>query len=131
MVLVSMLASCTGDDDTTTTDPDTPSSTDSQGHGASSDVPVTVGGIPVTEDGEDTEPTVLGLRLSEGRAETDPAQLLTRVDGTPLTPEEIAAVLARMPEWSVPGDDVEHFNRPADTLKPPLVGDAIATPFPP
>ena len=40
-------------------------------------------------------------------------------------------MLARLPEWVVPADDVEPFNRPADSLKPPLVGDTIDTPFPP
>ena len=31
----------------------------------------------------------------------------------------------------MPADDVKPFNRPADSLKPPLVGDTIDTPFPP
>ena len=129
ILLVGLIAGCTnGEDRTDTTDGSTSGDTESN-EGTSTDVPVTVDGVPVTGDGD--QPGVLGLRLSEGQASTTPAELLALVDGTPLTPDEIDAVLARLPEWTVPPDDVAQFNRPADTLKPPLIGDTIDTPFPP
>jgi uncharacterized protein YfaS (alpha-2-macroglobulin family) len=133
ILLVGLIAGCTNGDDRTDTTDRTTSGDTHDDDGTSSDVPVTVDGVPVTGDGagDDDQPAVLGLRLSEGQASTTPGELLARVDGTPLTPDEIDAVLARLPEWTVPPDDVTQFNRPADTLEPPLIGATIDTPVPP
>ncbi|MEP4652187.1 MAG: hypothetical protein ABJ314_18550, partial [Ilumatobacter sp.] len=96
-------AGCSGDDDssnpTTTvegarTDPEpgggvtTPDGTRSPGDGAAGVVPA-----------------ALGVRLSEGTAAAAVAPSVAVVDGTPLTPEEVAAVLDRLPDWDVPDDD--------------------------
>lgn len=51
--------------------------------------------------------------------------------GIPLTDEEVAAIIDRLPEWSVPGTDVVDFNRPVESLRPPVVGDTLVAPFPP
>ena len=116
ILLVGLFAGCTnGEDRTDTTDNTTSTGTDDD-DGTGTDVPVTVDGVPVSGNPDDDQPGVLGLRLSEGQASTTPAELLALVDGTPLTPDEIDAVLARLPEWSFPPDDVSQFNRPADTL---------------
>jgi alpha-2-macroglobulin len=79
-----------------------------------------------------TGPTAqLGLRLSEGSpgaAQVDPVNV---IDGVVLTDAEVAAVLDRLPEWVVPDTDVAEFNRPIETLKPPVVGSTVGAPFPP
>jgi uncharacterized protein YfaS (alpha-2-macroglobulin family) len=73
----------------------------------------------------------LGLRLSEGAPIRDAATLPTVVDGTPLGPDEVAAIIARLPDWVVPEDDRATFERPVGSLPPPLVGETIGAPFPP
>ena len=73
----------------------------------------------------------LGIRLSEGTASAPAVSSLSLVEGTPLTDAEIDAILARLPEWDVPPTDVQTFNRPPDSLKPPLAGETIGAPFPP
>ena len=73
----------------------------------------------------------LGLRLSEGKPAADAAAQVAVVDGEALTQADIDAIFARLPEWNVPATDRTDFNRPTQTLPPPLVGDTIDTPFPP
>src|SRR5262245_37766063 len=133
IVLIGLLASCTGGNDrtdstersTTTDDDEHDEDGDEEGH-----VPVTIDGNSIANDDPD-QPAPIGLRLSEGHAAQDSGQTPAPVDGTPLTSEEIQAMLDRLPAWSVPADDVAQFARPAETLRPPLVGDTIDTPFPP
>ena len=70
----------------------------------------------------------LGIRLSDGTpASVAPISLVT---GSALSDQEVAAVLDRLPEWDIPLQQPT-FNRPAQTLTPPLVGDTIAAAFPP
>src|SRR4051794_7381104 len=103
LLLVGLLAACTGGDDRRDTTEGTATDGDGTSHGTSNpDVPVTVAGAPVTSGPHDAAPTAVGLRLSEGRTAAAPADPLALVDGTPLTPDEIDAVLARLPEWSAP-----------------------------
>ncbi|NND76096.1 MAG: hypothetical protein HKN44_13920 [Ilumatobacter sp.] len=73
----------------------------------------------------------LGLRLSEGVATERAVEPVRVVDGVPLTDAEITTVLDRLPEWDVPPTDVKEFNRPPESLGPPLVGDTVDAPFPP
>lgn len=87
---------------------------------------VTVAGLP-----EVAATSPLGIRLSEGEAVSADAEPTALVEGTALTPEEVQAVIDRLPEWSVPDDDREEFDRPPQTLLPPLVGDTIEAVFPP
>lgn len=108
------------------------------------DEPATAETSTTVADAPDPEPTVtidglpaattaipLGIRLSEGQplaAEPEPVQL---VEGTELTPDEVQAVIDRLPAWAVPDTDREPFNRPPQTLLPPLVGETIDGVFPP
>ena len=87
---------------------------------------VTVDGLP---DATDVAP--VGLRLSEGAAVAAPPDPVTLVEGSELTAPEVRAVLDRLPEWAVPESDREEFERPAETLLPPLVGATIDGVFPP
>ncbi len=73
----------------------------------------------------------LGLRLSEGSASRTPGDAVELVDGDTLTDAEISAIFDRLPDWVIPGTDQQEFNLPPQTLRPPLVGDTITTPFPP
>ena len=70
----------------------------------------------------------LGIRLSEGVATV--AAPLSVVAGSTLTDAQVAAVIDRLPEWDIPDEAVD-FNRPAESLKPPLVGATVDTAFPP
>ena len=107
-----------------------PTSTDSSDD--TDDVPVTIDGVPVTPRrsdppaGADRSAAERGPRVDDARRTAGVARRHTAH-----APTRSTAVLARLPEWAVPADDVETFNRPADSLKPPLVGDTIDTPFPP
>ena len=74
---------------------------------------------------------VLGIQLSEGTPTVESIDPVSVVDGTPLDPADVAAIFARLPDWIVPDADQTDFNRPPETLLPPLVGDTIDTPFPP
>ncbi len=71
---------------------------------------------------------VFQINLSAGQA--GEASPLLVVDGDALDGAATAAVLDRLPEWDVP-DQTSDFNRPADSLSPPRVGDTIDTAFPP
>ncbi len=123
-----VLTSCSsGSDDAspTTTTTVVPVTTTDDG----TDPIVTVDGVAVDPTADQARP--LGLRLSEGLAAAESAAALDLVEGVPLTAEEIASILDRLPTWEVPSSDQVGFNRPVDSLKPPLVGDTVATPFPP
>lgn len=77
-------------------------------------------------------PSVAGFRLSEGSpVEATSADPVTLAEGTALTPEQVRAVLDRLPAWDVPTDDELDFNVPTESLGPPLVSDTIDTAFPP
>ena len=78
-----------------------------------------------------TGDSVVGIRLSAGTASAVPGDPLTVADTTTLSDAEVAAVLDRLPEWDLPATDATDFNRPAETLLPPLVGDTVSAPFPP
>jgi uncharacterized protein YfaS (alpha-2-macroglobulin family) len=123
-----MLATaCSGDSDSgpTTTQPgavNTPTDGNPDAGG---------GARPVSESSSSSGSVQLGLRLSEGTAAASATELLNVAEGELLTNAEVAAVLDRLPEWDVPDTDVAEFNRPVDSLQPPVVGDTIDAPFPP
>ncbi|MBT8202767.1 MAG: hypothetical protein HKN74_00455 [Acidimicrobiia bacterium] len=101
---------------------------------SSSDDPPPSGGGPggsgeILALGPPGEP--LTVRLSAGTAQIfeDPAPISV-VDGEPLDEDAVAAIFDRLPEWMVPADDRLDFNRPAESLRPPLVGETIDVPFP-
>ncbi len=118
-----LLSACWGGDDDAT-----PSSTTAENPSAVDGPIVSVAGIDAA-----AQPTVaqLGLRLSEGVPSRQLDDPIEPVDGTRLTRAELKAIFDRLPKWVVPTTDQQDFNRPAETLLPPLVGDTITTPFPP
>jgi len=71
------------------------------------------------------------VHLSDGRPAPIRRSGVPVVTGEPLTDDAIAAALDRLPEWVVPPDDQSGFERPAERLGPPLVGEQVETPFPP
>ncbi|MFT4659106.1 MAG: hypothetical protein ACI8V4_003302, partial [Ilumatobacter sp.] len=125
-----MLATaCSGDSDSgpTTTQPGAVNTPTDGNPDAGGGAP----GAPVTESSSSSGSVQLGLRLSEGTAAASATELLNVAEGELLTNAEVAAVLDRLPEWDVPDTDVAEFNRPVDSLQPPVVGDTIDAPFPP
>lgn len=115
--------SSSNSDDTTSTPPTTTSQST-----ATSQPIITING-----SSELTAPptTVLGVNLSEGAPVVATPTGLVVVPGDPLSDDDYAAVLTRLPPWDVPAGDVDGFELPPVTLAPPLTGDTIDTPFPP
>ena len=73
----------------------------------------------------------LTITLSDGSAVPGEYQPLPVSRGVPLTDEETAAILARLPLLtSLPGERVP-FNLPPEVLPPPRPGATIEEPFPP
>ena len=71
------------------------------------------------------------IRLSEGQAGQQAAQSLPPTQGEPLPDDEIAAILARLPDLTAePGDQVV-LNLPADSPPPPRPGQTVEEDFPP
>lgn len=73
----------------------------------------------------------ISLSLSEGTSFATQAEELKLVEGMPLSDDEVDEVLGRLPDWQVPESDRTDFNRPPESLRPPLVGDTIDGTFPP
>ncbi len=71
------------------------------------------------------------IRLSAGQAgpsEIVPVQLAF---GEPMSAEEIAAILARLPELVLGAGDQVDFNLPTESPPPPRPGETVEEPFPP
>jgi hypothetical protein len=100
--------------------------------------PGTTGATPTTGEPGATAALALArpsepltVMLSAGTAQILEAQAqIAVVEGEPLDDDTVAAIVDRLPEWLLPDGDRLDFNRPAETLKPPLVGDTVAVPFP-
>jgi uncharacterized protein YfaS (alpha-2-macroglobulin family) len=71
------------------------------------------------------------VRLSEGREEAHAAESLPVASGQPLSDQEIAQILARLPPLTVEPEDQVEFQLPEDSLPPPRTGETIEEPFPP
>lgn len=71
------------------------------------------------------------LRLSDGTPATAANDPIPLVDGTELSVEQIRNVIDRLPTWSVPTIERIGFERPTETLLPPLAGEAVDDAFPP
>lgn len=87
---------------------------------------VTVAGAGGTAVGGST----LGITLNEGIATESAASSAEVIAGTPLTADETAALIARLPAWNVSDDDRTDFRLPVPTLTPPEA-DSIDASFPP
>ncbi len=77
------------------------------------------------------EAAQLGLRLSEGVPAQAAAVDIDVVEGAPIAPADVEAIFDRLPPWDVPDTDRSDFERPPQTLPPPLVVEPIEVPFPP
>lgn len=83
------------------------------------------------EGADEPAATPLGIELSNGDPSEQAPDPVEVVAGTPLDDDEVTDVLGRVPAWNVPPDDTTEFERPAQTLPPPLPNDVVDTPFPP
>ncbi|MFA9406372.1 MAG: alpha-2-macroglobulin family protein [Anaerolineales bacterium] len=90
---------------------------------------------PVAQIGETPVPgeTVsgLGIRLSEGQEQPEPVVPLPVDPGVPLTSEEVANILARLPALPTDPQDQQDFRLPDEVIPPPRTGETIEEPFPP
>ena len=77
---------------------------------------------------DDTGP--FRVRLAVGEPGGGTVEQIPVVDGDELTDAERDAVVDRLPPFEAEDGDVEAFNRPAESLPPPLVGDVVDAPFP-
>ncbi len=121
-----VLTACWGDDDDETTPTSATTDVGDSRPAEPAEPIVTVEGVALGE----TTPS-LGLRLSDGEAADTVTEPVRLVEGTPLGDAEIEALLARLPDWTVPPTDQVTFNRPAETLLPPTVGETVDETFPP
>ncbi len=94
-------------------------------------------GVSVVEAGYSTEADVpipddtLPFQLSEGVAGYDPGGVqLPIADTTPLTAEELQAVLVRLPAVQTAAGDVQEYALPSQSLPPPRPGVEVELPFP-
>ncbi len=71
------------------------------------------------------------VQLSEGRSGPQVVETSPLAAGEPLTFEEIERILSRLP--ALPPDSAKQaeFNRPAESLPPPLTGETVKERFPP
>ncbi len=73
----------------------------------------------------------LRYRLSEGREQAGPAEVLTPATAEPLAAADTQKLLDRLPPLTGEAGDVMELNLPKDTLPAPRPGKTIKEPFPP
>ena len=71
------------------------------------------------------------IRLSAGQQEAEETGSLPQASGEPLTGEEIAQILARLPALTAEPQDQVDFRLPEESLPPPRTGETIEEAFPP
>ncbi|MEQ8840765.1 MAG: alpha-2-macroglobulin family protein [Acidimicrobiales bacterium] len=119
LVLAMVAGSCSGDD-AGSDDPATPDDGDEDDE---------VGAAPAPAG--DREPGPVGVSLSAGQPDDGAtAAPATFVEGTPLEAPAVEDVLDRLPEWAEADGDRVDFNRPTESLSPPISGDTIDVAFP-
>jgi hypothetical protein len=117
LVLALLAGACSGDDDDGADD-------------APDDVPTvpSSGGVPGQAD---RAAGPVSVRLSQGeRSGPAVVEVAPYVEGVPLDAGAVDTVVARLPEWSGTEGEQVDFNRPAESLPPPVSGDIIDVPFP-
>jgi uncharacterized protein YfaS (alpha-2-macroglobulin family) len=103
-----------------------------QGPGTPITTPVEAPGEVVGElPGQGTGEGRLGFRLSEGSDQPEPIEPLPIAMGEPLSPADLVAILARLPDLISGPEDELDFRLPDDVIPPPLTGETIDEPFPP
>jgi uncharacterized protein YfaS (alpha-2-macroglobulin family) len=71
------------------------------------------------------------VQLSEGREGAQEAEPLPLARGEPLTGDEVAQILARLPALTAEPEDQVEFQLPEDSLPPPRTGETVEETFPP
>jgi len=94
--------------------------------GPTTTAPLTV--VTGTTSGSAT--SSLGVALSQGEASATVPAVANVVDGIPLNAAAISAVTDGLPAWIPDENDRAPFNRPAESLPRPIVGNTIGAPFP-
>jgi uncharacterized protein YfaS (alpha-2-macroglobulin family) len=84
-------------------------------------------GAGVVEAGEER----LVVRLSQGQAELQAVAFLPPTTGQPLSDEEIAQILSRLPAMDLEPEDQVAFRLPEESPPPPRAGETIEEEFPP
>jgi hypothetical protein len=80
----------------------------------------------------DSEPvTGLQFSLSEGVEQPQAAAALDQPPVTPLAPDEVEALLDRLPPLTAETEDVQELALPPTTIPPPRTGATVQEPFPP
>ncbi len=76
--------------------------------------------------------TPLRVSLSQGapNAQVELEDPVPVVAGQPLSDARITEITDRLPEWTEDPTDAEDFNRPTESLRPPLTGTTIDVDFP-
>ncbi|MFT5204552.1 MAG: hypothetical protein ACI9C1_003963, partial [Candidatus Aldehydirespiratoraceae bacterium] len=117
LVLAMLASACSGDDAGRQADPESdPDTTESTG---------------TTGARADRSPGPLSVRLSEGTGVgLGVAAVVATLEGEPLDTQAVVDALDRLPEWVEDGDDQVDFNRPPESLQPPIAGDPVDQPFP-
>jgi alpha-2-macroglobulin len=96
-------------------------------------IPVVVNENSPQLSGGDTEDNKYGIRLklSNGQSQPQGAEAVPLATGQPLSPEEIEAILSRLPTLPVDSNEQTEFNVPSEVLPPPRPGNTITETFPP
>ena len=100
--------------------------TDTNDYGVVEDVSLETAASPTNHTA-----AYLLMRLSEGEALPDDFPAYYLVTGEPLAEDEIAQILARLPELTGEPDDERPFYLPDELVPPPRPGTTISQPFPP
>ena len=96
--------------------------------GEATPVPIVVG-ITQSPDG-DSDKYKIGVELSDGQSQPQTVEVLPATTGEPLSPEEIALILSRLPALTPDPDEQTEFNLPQEILPPPRPGNTIQETFP-
>lgn len=124
MVLALVASACSSDPSPERADP-SPTSSDN------SATPEDGVSAEATSETQATGSGALSIRLTEGASSRAEAALpIEVVSGKPLAASEVAAIFDRLPPLEADDDDTQAFNRPAESLPPPSVGDTIGQVFP-
>jgi hypothetical protein len=95
------------------------------GGGGGTGVTASSGGIGAVVGGDGR----LIFSLSKGQQGDDSYELLPVAVGTPLSQEEIEAIVARLPEPTEEAGDRVEFNLPDEIIPPPQPGETVDQPF--
>ena len=105
--------------------------------GDANSVPITVAGsggrqpADVAVNSAQGESYHMNIALSEGMARTQNSQPLPVQTGEPLSVEELAQLLGRMPALPTAMSDIKDFYRPVEVLPAPRPGSTVQDVFPP